>query len=818
MTSTTVSDSIGTKTSSGREDDLCNAMSHSRLLMFFAALSTLLLAELPVASAEPVVFWASQPVLPGDVVLLYGGDLNGVRSVSIIRLADGPAGQPSPAHLLFSAAKAIDVPTLQPTVASLKFILPKALPPGVFAVGYGGNPILIGAPQVEWCQPTKLLPGLTENEAAPGSTIQIIGRNFLLTPQSARSVRVALRSKGGQVVPLAVLRPDKYSVTARLPASLAAGPYQIWIHNGYGGPNGWGGGLTLSIKAPAIWPSTVFNVKDFGARGDNISDDSGSFHSALGAAQRNGGGVVYFPAGTYRLNGWFFIPKRVVLSGEARGVTFLKWPETLPASTAGFIPAVLYSAGEVEIENLTLVAMSTQTILRDLSWDASQSGKVPVSELQPYISQPGTERDVFLRNVDFQLLYYAPRPAKPAADPRWALNGFGWKNNERVKVIAIDGIRNVEISGCRFVGGTQRVLDAVNARLSDNRFDNQWATLSWTDLGGQYITFQNNVLSGASGWRAGLLVVRHIYCAYNRSENIVSGEREALAFDVNEVAGRRVPEEWRSLKLPVVKPWLGYIASDKGATARLADAHLPPHAYHGLDLLVLSGRGAGQYQRINDNNEDSITGSAPWAIEPNQTSLVIAFQLPGRCIFYGNQAQDTSAPFEIWGYLYDCTFDSNNVARTQGMWGLSGWFIQWLGNALRVAATYHRGVGPAGNAPETTPEGGAPYGLLGFVITGRFASQPIPFPSVRACVIRANHLSFGHRVLVMFGYGGAQKRIRNVAARDVIIDRNVIDHSRVGVELDANVAGALLHDNRFTDVAAPLRIADPARALVLERK
>jgi hypothetical protein len=678
--------------------------------------------------------------------------------------------------------------------------------------------MLIDAPQVDWSQPTKLLPGLAENEAAPGSTIQIIGRNFLLTPESLGRVRVALLSKDGQIVPLAVSRPDKYSITARVPMSLAAGAYQIWVHNGYGGPDGWGGGLVLNIKAPSAWPPAIFNVMDFGARGDNVTDDSGALRGALNAADRNGGGVVYFPAGAYRLNGWFLIPKRVVLRGEAQGLTFLKWPETAPASTAAFLPSVLYSAGEFGVENLTLVASDAQTILRDLSWDALQSGKAPLPELQKYLTQPGTERDVFLRNVDFQLLYYARRPPNPASDPRWSLNGFGWKNNELIKVIALDGIHNLEISDCRFVGGTERVLDAVNARFFDNRFDNQWATLSWTDLGGQYVTFQNNVLNGASGWSSGLIALRYIYCAYNRSNNIVSGEREALTLDVNSIIGRRTPVEWRGLKLPVVKPWIGHVSSDNGMSVRLPAAHLPPHAYHGLDLLVLAGRGAGEYRRISDNSEDSIAVSAPWMVDPDQTSVVLAFQLPGRGIFYRNQAEDTSVLFQIWGYLYDCTFDGNRAVRSQGMWGLSGWFIQWLNNDLRVATTYHQGVGPAGDGSEMTPEGGAPYGLVGFVIASAFASEPIAFPSVRACVIRANHLSFGHRILIMLGYGGPRKRAIHVAARDVVIDHNIIDHASVGVDLDTNVAGALIYGNRFTEVTRAMRLADPARALVLEDK
>ena len=42
-----------------------------------------------------------------------------------------------------------------------------------------------------------------------------------------------------------------------------------------------------------------FSVKDFGARGDGSTDDRTAIQAAIDAAEAAGGGVVYFPAGTY---------------------------------------------------------------------------------------------------------------------------------------------------------------------------------------------------------------------------------------------------------------------------------------------------------------------------------------------------------------------------------------------------------------------------------------------------------------------------------------------------------------------------------------
>src|SRR5262245_28019509 len=48
---------------------------------------------------------------------------------------------------------------------------------------------------------------------------------------------------------------------------------------------------------------SVYNVKHYGAVGDGVNDDSGAIESALAAMYGNGfkGGIVFFPAGTYKV-------------------------------------------------------------------------------------------------------------------------------------------------------------------------------------------------------------------------------------------------------------------------------------------------------------------------------------------------------------------------------------------------------------------------------------------------------------------------------------------------------------------------------------
>src|SRR5262245_8882569 len=85
------------------------------------------------AVAEPMVRWVSEPVAPGDVVLLYGDDLANLREVRIARLPDGDPGTPL-AGPVRPEASWLRVPSIQPSRESLKFVLPASLAAGVLAL------------------------------------------------------------------------------------------------------------------------------------------------------------------------------------------------------------------------------------------------------------------------------------------------------------------------------------------------------------------------------------------------------------------------------------------------------------------------------------------------------------------------------------------------------------------------------------------------------------------------------------------------------------------------------------------------------------
>lgn len=62
----------------------------------------------------------------------------------------------------------------------------------------------------------------------------------------------------------------------------------------------------------------VFNVKDYGAKGDGVTDDTAAFNAAITAVTAAGGGTIYVPYGTYVISTGLVIPSGVIMAGVGK--------------------------------------------------------------------------------------------------------------------------------------------------------------------------------------------------------------------------------------------------------------------------------------------------------------------------------------------------------------------------------------------------------------------------------------------------------------------------------------------------------------------
>lgn len=101
--------------------------------------------------------------------------------------------------------------------------------------------------------------------------------------------------------------------------------------------------------------ATRFDVKDFGATGDGVTDDTLAVQAAIDAAAAAGGGRVLLPAGTYRISPGsdhtgLLLKSNVALEGAGMGITSIKLDDS-----NDLVTALLRGAGDnLEISRLTL--------------------------------------------------------------------------------------------------------------------------------------------------------------------------------------------------------------------------------------------------------------------------------------------------------------------------------------------------------------------------------------------------------------------------------------------------------------------------------
>ncbi|MHC8372069.1 M10 family metallopeptidase C-terminal domain-containing protein [Pseudomonas sp. MDT1-85] len=106
----------------------------------------------------------------------------------------------------------------------------------------------------------------------------------------------------------------------------------------------------------------IFNVQNFGAKGDGITDDTAAIQSAIDAAAAGGGGQVYMPTGTYIVSGGeepsdgcLMLKSNVYLYGDGMGATTVKVADGSDTKITGVIRSAYgEETHDFGVSNLTI--------------------------------------------------------------------------------------------------------------------------------------------------------------------------------------------------------------------------------------------------------------------------------------------------------------------------------------------------------------------------------------------------------------------------------------------------------------------------------
>ena len=454
--------------------------------------STNMVAESASAVAR---FWSSDPVAPGQTVMVVGSGFAVVDSVVV----GAGAEQPQLAKIV------------QQSDGCLKFLLPENCSAGVFQyrfLDHESRELLAGqlnGAQLWWLQ------GDLGTSASPGGSLRLFGKNF--TQADAVSY-VRLSGSMGDVL---VAEATAYAATVQLPEAMPVGKYAVQIGYESSGGRVWSQPLEIEVKLPKPWSQQVFNVKDFHAYGDGKKDDTRAITNALRAADGAGGGVVYLPRGRYRLSGTLHIPRFTTLRGEAESLVSLAWDafETPPF-------ALLQGTNSFALEHLTILTRNhTHIIVGDLGKVAG-AGNIHLNQLRVRASRYRGR----LSSDDVDALY------------RRSLKLPGSSRGDAIRL----GGENVTITGCDIYGsGRCFFLSGLrNGRVEGNQFytgRRGWYSLSGSDG----LIFSDNKITGAdlqsSGGGINCLdgsaYSQNVYFANNSLKLMHGWDREAMTSDAS---------------------------------------------------------------------------------------------------------------------------------------------------------------------------------------------------------------------------------------------------------------------------------------------
>lgn len=100
---------------------------------------------------------------------------------------------------------------------------------------------------------------------------------------------------------------------------------QLWFDTDTATLNVWNSTQWNTLSSGS---SPVINVYDFGAAGNGTADDTSAIQTAINLVQSNGGGIVFIPAGTFKITGTLTITGAVRLLGAGRNATILNFVNT----------------------------------------------------------------------------------------------------------------------------------------------------------------------------------------------------------------------------------------------------------------------------------------------------------------------------------------------------------------------------------------------------------------------------------------------------------------------------------------------------------
>lgn len=722
---------------------------------------------------------------PGEIALVHGYRLDLITSVEILRLDDTGA-ETEPGYIVrtsyeslpteeeianasepeWNAAKAQELAILQQTENSVKFLIPDTLQDGVFAVrlNYARGALFyyLNAPDVRWVQ------GDEGSIATPGGWLRVQG-SCLTVDEKNSDIRAALLPvNGGELIRLTPDTVyDTHSVKFRIPESVPMGEYQVLYYNGCGSQTAWSTPhfITIGVSPRESWPTDVFNILDYGAVNDGTQRCNAAMVNALADIEKNGGGVLYFPAGRYLFtSGQFDIPENTVVTGESMEATLLMWS---PLDwDIGEMPKYIFAGRRnLAFENLTFAGARVVEFMQLGEEDPSLAldAALGITDSEPFAN-------IYIRNcrINFNNKNGIDTSKEGVTE---ALNSeiSSGANDTTVGIVG----ENVQIVDSEILSGTGRYMVV---QLTNSLVQNIRVTSSWNGFYGENTIFEDCGMGNTTLGTAG----NNLYIARISIIDHLGNNRETMTTDGGNGRYRGQIE-----------------VADDGVTVTLtSEAGFGSQAGKGLGavLYIISGTGEGQYRRIIEYPESNVVIlEEPFYIEPDETSLIQLGLEERNSVYFIDWTVYNSGDVQFYGFQTNSVIEGFDVQRAAGMWMRGGnlydavqvdWYNSIENNSFTDSNYFkNHGMGDTQNR----------YTLVQIQANGNYGTINL------GSMIRNNTLLDGAYMAISATSG--KESIQNLVIQGNSFEGAVGAALGLGAGSKA-VDGVLLRNNSFENVAA----------------
>lgn len=617
------------------------------------------------ATAAPTIFNATESAAPGEIIGLQGASY-GTAPVVLIATVDatGAVGPQS---------------TLTPITASDTYVaaqIPSTYAAGLYEVSVQDASSAVSA--AVFINQARIT-SFEFPEIDSGRQFRLFGRNFLASGSTA-TVRfvdnTTLTSTAGTVV----AGGSAYVASVQAPTGLTVGhAYTVYYSNGAGGALGevaapvaltvrMGGSDPFSLGVPwgcdyASFASSVIDVTASPYNADNTGglDATPAIQSAIDAANSAGGGVVYLPAGTYKVATFggtgggvaLTLKSNVVLQGAGASTTSLVFsaPSTVSA-TCGMIQAAA-GATTMGIMDLTLTNASTVT----------------GSGYDYFISTSGAANaKLFVLRATLDGAYYATGGIRLAVDAT-ATNGRFLVSNCTLKNLRRDG-RTISLkdfgtgaNNCRYVDLTHNTIPNFNIGLQ---------------LGGSNVIYEANTLTFDGDYYnyiVGTLGQTQSDSGQQNRINLSGPCNVVLNNTFNHAGAAFVPQNDGENMLaedsgpasPAVAK--GTVSSGTSTTLTDSTKSWTANAYVGFNLLLVDGPGTGEWRTVTGNAGTTLTVDSPWNVVPGSTNkyILVRFNVP-HLLIDGNTITDKEHTTLLYQGAFDVAVVNNTSTNSRDIW------------------------------------------------------------------------------------------------------------------------------------------------------